>query len=102
MLWKRLTPEQVEAIRSEYFYAEDEKPTQSELAARIGIKLSSYKDRLKWANKKIIKCFPEYKSEPRRNKKVETDREPEPLYQILENGDRIQIPFPVPKEKDAH
>jgi len=101
LLWKKLTPEQTEAIKSEYFYTENEKPTQKELAARVGIKLSSYKDRLKWANKKIIKCFPEYDPEPRRNKKVKIDREPEPLYQILENGDRVQIPFPVPKEKDA-
>ncbi len=102
ILWRKLTPEQTEAIKSEYFYSESEKPTQKELAARIGIKLSSYKDRLKWANKKIIKLFPEYKPEPRRNKKVESERGPEPLYQVLENGDRVQIPFPVAKEKDAH
>ena len=99
VLWKRLTSEQTQAVRSEYFYEESEKPTQVELAKRIGIKLSSYKDRLKWANKKIIKTFPEYKPEPRRNERVEVKRKPEPLYQILENGDRVQIPFPVAKEK---
>ena len=58
-------------------------------------KIMFYKDRLKWANKKIIKLFPEYKPEPRRNKKLEDEREPEPLYQILENGDRVQIHFPL-------
>lgn len=101
LLWKELTAEQAEAIKAEYFYIEDEKPTQNELATRIGIKLSSYKDRLKWANKKIIKLFPEYEPEARRNKRMEKERKLEPLYQILENGDRVQIPFPVPKEKDA-
>ena len=43
--------------------------------------------------------FPEYKPEPRRNKKVKIEREPEPLYQILENGDRVQIPFPTKRFK---
>jgi predicted DNA binding protein len=99
LLWNKLTPEQAQAIRAEYFYIEAEKPTQSELATRMGIKLSSYKDRLKWANKKIIKLFPEYKSKPKRNKKVKNESKPEPLYKILENGDRVQIPFPTKKFK---
>ena len=90
-LWDKLTTEQEEAIRAEYFYEEDEKPTQKEIAKRLNIDLSSYKDRLFWANKKIVKLFPEYEPIARRTKKKTKVSKPEPLYQILENGERIEI-----------
>ncbi len=93
LIWERLTPEQAEAIKAEYFYSEEEKPTQKELAAKIGIKLSSYKDRLKWAHKKIIKLFPEYEAVARRNfKKTQNTEKIAPLYQINKNGEKTLIP----------
>ncbi len=102
-IWKKLSKPQAEAIRTEYFHSELEKPTQKESAKKLGISIASYQERLEWAYKKLEKLFPEFRREPRRNKnpKQRNSNIPAPLYQIIKNGDRIKIPFPVPKEIDA-
>ena len=67
-IWKMLTPSQEEAIRHEFFHGEIEKPTQKESAAKLGISIASYQERLEWAFKKIESIFPEFKRVRRRKK----------------------------------
>jgi hypothetical protein len=83
------------------FYNEAEKPTQKVNAQRLGISIASYQERLDWAYKKLMKLFPEYDPKPRRNmnSKQLIKNKPAPLYQILENGERIEIPIPDKKAK---
>lgn len=100
-IWEKLSKPQADAIRSEYFYNEAEKPTQKVNAQRLGISIASYQERLDWAYKKLMKLFPEYDPKPRRNmnSKQLIKNKPAPLYQILENGERIEIPIPDKKAK---
>ncbi len=97
-IWDKLTPAQIDAIRCEYFHGELIKPTQIESAKKLGISVASYQERLEWAYKKIARVYPEYKRKPRRKNRMKRKSQPEPLYQILENSEKIQIPFPIKKD----
>lgn len=92
-IWDRLTPPQAEAFKLEYFYDSFEKPTQLENAKKLGVKLSSYKDRLEGAIKKLEKLYPEFERVNRRAVKHLPEAYMdayEPVYKI-ENGERSRI-----------
>lgn len=92
--WNLITDAQREAINSEYFYESFEKPTQKELARRLGISVASYQDRLEGAYKHLLKLYPEYPRHRRRNpKKEQEELKPAPLYEII-NGTPVEIPIP--------
>ncbi len=103
-IWKKLSKAQAEAIRAEYFHGELEKPTQQENAKKLGISIASYQERLEWAYKKLEKLFPEYERVPRRKKSTtpQTTNKPAPLYQVLDSGEKIEIPLPKMKLKPSN
>tara|TARA_Y100000590_G_scaffold209085_1_gene236893 strand:- start:214 stop:1494 length:1281 start_codon:yes stop_codon:yes gene_type:complete len=98
LYWKSLTGAQTEAMRLEHFYKEDEKPTQEENASRLGIKVSSYKDRLEGATKKLEKFFGMKRASRRSKKEKKDENPPLPLYEIID-GKRVQIEFPTIKDR---
>lgn len=99
-IWDKLTKGQAEALKLEWFYDSDEKPTQAENAKALGISVDSYQERLEWAIKKIIKHYPELTPKKRRSKSQEEEfLPPAPLYEILPTGEKAQIGFPVKREK---
>jgi hypothetical protein len=73
---KKLTIAQKEAIDLKHFYEGIEKTTDQESAQSLGIALSSYKDRLKGAYKKLSKLYPEFERARRRKKKKEVNEIP--------------------------
>lgn len=98
-----LTSNQVEAVKREWFFKEDEKPTQYEIAANIGISRDSYQDRLEGAYKKLEKVYPEYDRVPRRRSRANQKKDPPaPLYLINPDGTKTQVPHPVAKTREAH
>ena len=99
-IWEKLTKGQAEALKLEWFYGSDEKPTQEENAKALGISIDSYQERLEWAIKKIIKHYPELTPKKRRSKAQEEEFiPPAPLYEILPSGEKVQIALPVKQEK---
>lgn len=99
-IWDKLTKEQAEAFKLEWFYEAEEKPTQAQNAKALGISVDSYQERLEWAIKKIIKHYPEFTPLKRRSKaKEEEVIPPAPLYNVLPSGEKIQIELPVKQEK---
>ena len=69
LIWEKLTPAQIEAVKCEFFHGEMEKPSKPESAAKLGISVSSYQERLEWAYKKIAKLYPEFERVRRREPK---------------------------------
>ncbi|MCY4643791.1 MAG: hypothetical protein OXB88_04160 [Bacteriovoracales bacterium] len=69
LIWAKLTPAQIEAVKCEFFHGEQEKPSKLESAAKLGISVSSYQERLEWAYKKIAKLYPEFERVRRRRSK---------------------------------
>lgn len=99
-IWGKLTTGQAEALKLEWFYETDEKPIQTENAKTLGISVDSYKERLEWAIKKIIKHYPEFSPKKRRSKSQEEEIIPlAPLYQILSSGEKVVIPLPTKTDK---
>lgn len=99
-IWDKLTKEQAEALRLEWFYETEEKPTQAENAKALGISVDSYQERLEWALKKILKHYPEFIPKKRRSKASRKKViPPAPLYKVLPSGEKIQIEFPIMQEK---
>lgn len=79
----KLTDNQMEAIRSEYFHKEDEKPTQAQSARKLKISVSSYQERLEWAYLKFEDIYPELERVCRRKtKKKKLINGPAPIYDI--------------------
>lgn len=92
-IWDQLTDKQLEVFLLEYFYEGNEKNTQIQNAKKLGIKLSSYKDRLEGAIKKLEKLYPEFERINRKNKNATPKpnlETPAPLYKI-ENGHKVEI-----------
>lgn len=99
-IWEKLTKGQAEALKLEWFYDSDEKPTQEENAKALGISIDSYQERLEWAIKKIIRHYPELRPQKRRTRLQEEEFiPPAPLYEVLPSGEKIQIELPVKREK---
>lgn len=95
-IWDNLSDSQAEALKLEWFYEDDEKPTQEESAKRLGISIASYQERLEWAYKKLEILYPEFTTRKRKNPTVtKMAQPPEPLYEILTCGDKVQIQHPV-------
>jgi hypothetical protein len=92
-IWTKLSEPQIEAISLEWFYEEDEKPSQLENANQLGISVASYQERLDWAYKKLEDLYPELK-------RIKPSTVPAPLYLIRPNGEKEEIPFPVKKDKE--
>ncbi|MFP5492443.1 MAG: hypothetical protein ACLGG0_13145 [Bacteriovoracia bacterium] len=99
-IWDNLSDSQAEALKLEWFYEDDEKPTQEESAKRLGISIASYQERLEWAYKKLEILYPEFTTRKRKNPTVtKMAQPPEPLYEILTCGDKVQIQHPVRQNK---
>ena len=99
-IWDKLTTGQTEALKLEWFYETAEKPTQEENAKTLGINVDSYKERLEWAIKKIIKHYPEFAPKKRRDKaQAEKVILPAPLYKVFPSGEKIEISLPIKAEK---
>lgn len=98
-IWKILTEPQTEAILLEFFYDEEEKPTQKENAEKLGISIASYQDRLEGGYKHFEKLYPEFTRVRRRNtrKPVKTSL-PAPLYE-LRNNEIVKVSHPIKKER---
>jgi len=67
-LWNKLTEAQEAALKLEYFYEGQEKPTQKENAKRLGISVASYQDRLEGAYKHLMKLYSEFERIERKKK----------------------------------
>lgn len=99
-IWDKLTQAQSDALILEWFYESDEKPTQEENALVLGISVDSYKERLHWAYKKLRALYPEFSSRRRRVPlPAQNAIKPAPLYQILSNGEKVEIEIPTIQEK---
>ena len=55
-----LTEKQREAITS-YFIENEDDSSQEQVAEKLGVKIDAFKDRLKYAKKKLFKAYPELK-----------------------------------------
>lgn len=98
-IWTKLSEPQIEALTLEWFYEGDEKPSQLDNAKKLGISVDSYQERLHWAYRKIEELYPEFKRIKRRKPIILPPETPAPLYLVLPNGDKIEIPHPVKKDK---
>lgn len=99
-IWDKLTEQQAEALRAEWFYEDAEKPSQEQLAAGLGISVASYQERLEWAYRKMEGIFPELRRRRRKNPvEVRPAIAPRPLYEILHSGERIEISFPEKRDR---
>lgn len=99
-IWDRLSDAQAEALRLEWFYKEDEKPTQEENAKRLGISIPSYQERLEWAYKKLEDLYPEMVRRRRKSPLITHEvKNINPLFKILPNGEKLEIEKPEAKNK---
>jgi predicted DNA-binding protein (UPF0251 family) len=98
-IWDRLTPAQAEALKLEWFY-DGEKLTQEENAAKLGISIAAYQERLEWAYKKLEKLYPEFMKVKRKNKISKKDKKIYPLFEILPNGEKIILSHPKKRNKN--
>lgn len=98
-IWSKLSEAQAEALSLEWFYENEEKPTQEENALKLGISIPSYKERLNWAYKKLQELYPEFDLISRRLPAVEEEVQPKPLFMILSDDNRVEIPIPVKRDK---
>lgn len=99
-IWEKLSSAQASALKAEWFYEADEKPTQKESAQLLCISVASYQERLEWAYKKLEDIFPEFERRKRKNPVVlKAIDPPEPLYQILPSGEKVLIPLPEKKDR---
>lgn len=98
-IWNKLSDAQAEAISLEWFYEGDEKPSQLENSAKIGITVASYQERLGWAYQKIEELYPELSRIKRRNSVKQVEIKPSKFFEILPDGSRIELPLPISKEK---
>lgn len=101
-IWSRLTTAQADALKLEFFYADDEKASQSENAKTLGISIASYQERLEWAYKKLEALYPEFERIARKQKDKEHRERPKPypLYNVLPDGNKTEIPTSKPRDKD--
>lgn len=97
-IWELLTDAQAEALKEEWFFEEDEKPTQEEIAKKLGISLASYQERLQWAYRKLETLYPEFSRKKDKDKK--DPKKIYPLYEILPSGEKVEIKFPKIKDKE--
>ncbi|GEM_PF-5933977 len=99
-IWDKLSESQSEALKLEWFYEEVEKPTQEENAKKVGISIASYQERLGWAYKKLDGLYPEFTRRRRKNPNFDKPQQtPEPLYEILPSGEKVQIEHPAKQDK---
>ncbi len=99
-IWDKLTVQQTQALRAEWFYEDAEKLSQEQLAANVGISIASYQERLEWTYKKLEGLFSEFKRRRRKNPiEAKSALAPEPLYEVLPSGEKVQLPFPVKRER---
>ena len=101
---KELKPNQKKVIKAEYFYTEEEKPSQKVLSARISMSEDNYKYHLKQATRVLERIYPEYQKRVRRRKKSSQKEErkannPLPLYRVSADGEKTLIPPPEKRDK---